>query len=263
MSMRNGTEDSDDRFKVFWEMKALKYPLPFEEDTIKKTQDTISLAKKKGVDIQDKEILDIGCGTGIYTLPLALEAKHVTGLDSSETMIRRLRDEALYHNISNVTIISDSWNDMDIDTGCLKKAFDIVWTSMSMAVRDREDFEKMEACSRKWCVFIGWGRTNRNPVMEAAFRAHRIHYGPHPGVSLALKILQGMDRSPTIEYFNDFWDWEGKLEEAIEDISGHIEMQGVSLDRDKLKGVLSKYEHGGMIRHRTDVEEGLIVWQVE
>ena len=263
MHQRKQTENSDERFKEFWEMKALKYPLPFEEDTIKKTQDTISLAKEKGVDIQDKEIFDIGCGTGIYTLPLALEAKHVTGLDSSETMIRRLRDEALRHNISNVTIISESWNDMDIDVVCLKKAFDIVWTSMSMAVRDREDFEKMEACSRKWCVFIGWGRTNRNPLMEEAFRNHGIRYGSHPGVSLALKTLQGMDRHPVIEYFNDFWDWEGKLEEAIEDISGHIEMRGVTVDRDKLKGVLSKYEHGGIIRHRTDVEEGLVVWQVE
>jgi SAM-dependent methyltransferase len=254
-------EKSEQKFNAFWEMKALKYPGPFDKNTFEKTQNVISMAKEKGVETKEKRILDIGCGTGIYTLPLAMEASCVTGLDSSDTMIRRLIEDAGKHNISNLGIIKGSWNDTDIENRGLKKAFDIVWTSMSMAVKDKEDFMKMEACSRDWCVFIGWGRTNRNHIMEEAFMMHNINYGPHPGVAAACSILQGLGRSPVLEYFNDFWDWEGTLEEAVEDISGFIEMRGVTADPGKLKDLLSKYEQDGMIRHRTDVEEGIIVWQ--
>lgn len=256
-------ERSDERFKAFWEMKACRYPLPFDKGTIEKTLNIISMVQDKGVEIKGKKILDIGCGTGIYTLPLAGEARHVTGLDNSDTMIEKFRDEAMRHNISNIGILKESWGNADIRTLGLENAFDIVWCSMSMAVKDREDFKKMEDCSRKWCVYIGWGRVNKNPLVEKAYEMHGLSHGPHPGVATASAILKDLDRSPVIEYFNDFWDWEGTLEDAIEDISGHIEMQGTISDRDKLKGLLSKYEQDGIIRHRTDVEEGIIVWQVK
>ena len=263
MSLLNIEGRPDERFEKFWETKAIKYPGPFDEKTLEKTHNVISMAEEKGVEIQGKKILDIACGTGIYTLPLAKRAAHVTGLDSSETMIKRLKNEAEKHHISNLDIIKASWRDTDIENRGLKKTFDIVWTSMSMAVKDKQDFMKMEACSRDWCVFIGWGRVNRNPAMEEAFRMHNLQHGPHPGVAVAYAILQGLGRSPVLEYFNDFWDWEGTLEEAVDDISGFIEMRGVAADRDRLKGLLSKYEQDGTIRHRTDVEEGIIVWQVK
>ena len=263
MAQRKYAEDTEDKFKAFWEMKALKYPGPFDEHTFEKTQSIISMARGKGIDIKGKKILDIGCGTGIYTLPLAREAAHVTGIDSSDTMIKRLIEEAGKNCISNLSILKDSWRDVDIISQGLKKSFDIVWTSMSMAVKDKEDFIKLEACSRDWCVYIGWGSVNRNPLMEEAFRIHNLRHGPHPGVVAALEILKSLGRSPIHEYFNDYWDWEGTLEEAVEDISGFIEMRGVTADTGKLNALLSKYEQDGVIRHRTDVEEGIIVWHVE
>jgi SAM-dependent methyltransferase len=263
ISQWNNTVKPDERFKKFWEMKALRYPLPFDKGTIEKTLSVISMAKAKGVEIQGKKILDIGCGTGIYTLPLARQAAHVTGLDSSETMIKRLKNEAENHHISNLDIIKESWKDMDIETMNLKKRFDIVWTSMSMAVKDKQDFIKMESCSLDWCVFIGWGRVNRNPIMEEAFRMHNIQHGPHPGAANAFAILRALGRSPVLEYFSDFWDWEGTLEEAVDDISGYIQMRGAAADRDRLKSLLSKYARNDTIRHRTNVEEGIVVWQVK
>jgi SAM-dependent methyltransferase len=263
MSDWSSQVNMEEKYKAFWEMKALKYPLPFESNTLERTLNVISMAGEKGVEIRGKKILDIACGTGIYTLPFAREAAHVTGLDSSDNMIKRLTGESMKHGIANLGIIKESWKKIDIEAMGLEKSFDIVWTSMSMAVKDKEDFLKMEACSRDWCVFIGWGRVNRNPVMEEAFRMHNIQHGPHPGVVVAHGILQSLGRSPVLEYFDDFWDWEGTLEEAVNDISGFIEMRGATADRDKLKILLSNYEQDGVIRHRTDAEEGIIVWQVE
>lgn len=45
------------------------------------------------VDASD-DVLDMGCGTGRFTIPLAQHARHVTGLDVSGAMIARARAKA-------------------------------------------------------------------------------------------------------------------------------------------------------------------------
>lgn len=264
MPERRRNRKTEDRFKRFWEMRAGTYPMAFDNDQIKKTLRIISLVKDKGVDIKSKKILDIGCGTGIYTLPLAREAESVTGLDFSDTMIERLREEAVRNNFSNVDIIKGSWQDVDIMAARLKKSFDIVWCSMSMAIRDKEDFQKMEDCSKDWCVYNGWGRKRKNALMEEAFRVHGLNYGPpHQGVAVAYNVLKDTGRSPVIDYFDDSWEWEGTVDEAIEDLAGFIETRGSTADRTKLRELLGCNVQDGLIRHTTYVEQGVIVWHVD
>jgi SAM-dependent methyltransferase len=252
-----------DRAKSFWEMKAPKYPTAFNNGQIERTRKVISMVRAKGVEIEDKKILDIGCGTGVYTLHLAQEAESVTGLDFSETMAARLRDEIIRYNISNVDIIKASWQEVDITARGFKKSYDITWCAMSMAVRDREDIKKMEDCSKKWCVYIGWGSKRKNELMEEAFRMHGLTYGPPPGVSVVHDILKGAGKAPVIEYFNDTWDWVGTVNEAMENVAGFIGMQGSTADRSRLMGLLNNYEQDGLIHYTTYVEEGVIVWRVD
>ncbi len=263
MPTRRRDSKKKDRSKRFWERKATKYPAAFDKGQIERTLRVISMVRAKGVEIKGKKILDIGCGTGIYALPLAQEAKSVTGLDFSEAMVARLRDETMRYNISNVDVIKDSWQDVDITARGFKKSFDIVWCSMSMAVRDREDIRKMEDCSKKWGVYIGWARRRKNELMEEAFRMHGLTYGPPPGVSVVHDILKSAGKAPVIEYFDDSWDWEGTVDEAMENVAGFIEMQGSTADRTRLMGLLNSYERDGLIRHTTYVEEGIIVWRVD
>jgi SAM-dependent methyltransferase len=251
------------RSKRFWEMKAHKYPTAFDNGQIERTLKVISMVRAEGVEIKGKKILDIGCGTGIYTLPLAQEAESVTALDFSETMVARLRDEILRYNISNVDIIKESWQEADITAREFKKSFDIAWCSMSMAVRDREDIRKMEDCSKKWCVYVGWGSKRKNELMEEAFRMHGLAYGPPRGVSVVHDILKRAGKAPVIEYFDDSWDWEGTVDEAMENVAGFIEMQGSTADRTRLKGLLNSYERDGLIRYTTYMEEGVMVWRMD
>ncbi len=113
----------------------------------------------------------------------------VTGIDDSETMIARMTDVMQSENIQNIQPIKAAWKDIDISARGFEKAFDIVWISMSPAVQTAQDFERMEECARKWCVYIGWGRKRKNALMEDVFRLHDIHYGPPPGVAAAYEIL--------------------------------------------------------------------------
>ncbi len=249
-----------DKFDAFWERMALHYPLPFEDRTLEDTRKVFSLVRDKGVEFSGTSILDIGCGNGIYALPLAGEAAMVTGLDDSETMIARMTEVVEMERIRNVRAVKAAWKDIDIAARGFEKAFDIVWISMSPAVQTAQDFERMERCARKWCIYIGWGRKRKNAFMEEIFGLHGMQYDPPPGVGAAYDILASMGKTPSLDYFETSWEWTGPAEEALEDAVCFIEMQGGKARRDLIRKTLDRRRKNGLIHHVTDVEEGLLVW---
>ena len=61
---------------------------------IKRALDTLALNK-------DDHVLDLFCGLGNFTLPMAREAGFVTGVEGSEDLINRANTNALKNNLSN------------------------------------------------------------------------------------------------------------------------------------------------------------------
>ena len=151
---------------------------------------------------------------------------------------------------------------MDIQNSGFEKAFDIVWASMTPAIRTAEDFNRMEQCTRKFCVYIGWGRKRENALMEEVFNLHNLQFGPPPGAGAAYDILTGLGRHPSLDYFETSWMWAGSVENAVEDMVCFIEMQGGSPSRTLIRQTLDRHEQDGLIRHSTHVEEGVLVWQI-
>lgn len=243
----------------FWEMKARKYPLPFAPDNLAKTRAMIALAEGHGVCPDGAAILDIGCGTGTYALPLAQRAKHVTAVDASATMLTQLQAEAERARISNVATILASWQAAEI----VPRQWDIVWAAMTPAVRGKEALEKMIRASRAWCVFIGWGRKRSNPLLEEAFRLHQTAFAPGRWLEAISDQLAASAIPYTLDYVDTSWEWRGSLEEAVEDISGHIRMHQGSPDNQRIRELLARHtDTDNMIRHTTFVEQGVLIWHV-
>ena len=212
--------------------------------------------------MEGTDILDIGCGTGIYTLPLALQCNSITGIDASKGMIERMREVAKLHNIENLKDVTGSWNEADIAREGFTKAFDVALVAMSPAIRSLQDFLRMEKCSKKWCVYIGWGRKRKNALMEELFFAHSLTYGPPPGVQQSHRILTESGRAPSLHFFENSWNWSGTREEALEYVTGFIQLHKGKPDRCLIKEKLAEQEIDGFIHHTTYVEQGLMVWQV-
>lgn len=247
----------------FWNMKAKKYPRPFSEKVHPKVINLIERIKRAGVDFKDRRVLEIGSGTGVYTLPMAQEASYVYGIDCSEEMVRILLEEADKNRIGNIHMRIGFWDEMDIDALGLRKGFDLVFTVMTPAIKTREDLLKMEACSRMWLCYVGWGRKRKNPLIEEVFKLHGLELKPPPGALTVYQMLMDHGRSSSLELFEDSWDWEGSIEEALEDLSGLIEMQGLIPVKEKILHVLHQKSIKGCVKHTTYAEEGLIIWEVD
>jgi SAM-dependent methyltransferase len=249
---------------IFWERMVESYPAPFDAEHLLRVQEIIALAEQQGIVPEGKVILDIGCGTGVYSLPLAQRAVKVVGLDFSEGMIRRFEEECRQHGIANARSIHSPWTDAAVEAHGLEKAFDLVWAAMTPAIRTKEDVERMNRCSRHSCVAIAWGGKRINTLMEEVFQAHDLAFGPPPGAKAVQAGLAELGIQAEILPIDSHWDWEGSEEEALLHVEGFLMSQAEDVEPkvDQIKEILARYTEDGRVQHRTEVEMGMLVWYV-
>ncbi|WP_371378482.1 class I SAM-dependent methyltransferase [Sporomusa aerivorans] len=101
------------------------------------------------------EVLDIGCGPGTYTLPLATKARHVTGLDTAGQMLAMLRSESIHEGLTcRLTPRQGDWLDFPSEP-----AYDVVFAANTAAINDYDSLMKMNDVSRGVCCLIGFAGT--------------------------------------------------------------------------------------------------------
>jgi 23S rRNA (uracil1939-C5)-methyltransferase len=81
----------------------LFHPLDFTQVNLEMNRLMINQAIQL-LDIQAEDlVLDLFCGIGNFTLPMARLAKHVTGIEGSEEMVARANENAHYNAVKNVS----------------------------------------------------------------------------------------------------------------------------------------------------------------
>jgi SAM-dependent methyltransferase len=238
--------------KLFWRHKARQYPMPFDPATFRKTSRIIALAEKLGADFRGRDLLDIGCGTGIYALVLL-------GVDSSGPMLRRFRAEAGKRGIKNVRTLKSVWG--KVETARVAKNFDIALASMTHAVIDLHTLKKMEAAARELCVYIGWAGVRKNPFLERIYSHHGIKYSAPEGAGEIVPLLKKLGRKFKVIYFKDSWQWKGKPGEALKDIKVSLKINAAKPDRLWVNRFLNSRTKNGILTHATTARKGLVVWR--
>lgn len=245
--------------KLFWRRKARQYPMPFDPATFRKTSRIIALAEKLGADFRGRDLLDIGCGTGIYALVLAKTVRRALGVDSSGSMLRRFRTEAVRRGIKNVRTLKSVWT--EVETARVDKKFDIALASMTHAVINLRALKKMEAAARELCVYIGWAGVRKNPFLEEIYSHHGIKYEAPKGAEEIVPLLKRRGRKFKVIYFRDSWQWKGIPGEVLKDIEVSLKVNGAGPDRSWLDKFLKNRTRNGELTHTTTARKGLIVWR--
>ena len=73
-----------------WDKKAKTFPR-YKEDLSAIQKESFGIFEALGLDFNGKSLIDVGCGTGVWTLHLAQKAKTVLALDASAAMLEILK----------------------------------------------------------------------------------------------------------------------------------------------------------------------------
>ncbi|EAI4262074.1 class I SAM-dependent methyltransferase, partial [Campylobacter jejuni] len=111
-----------------WDKKAKTYAR--YQNTLNTIQkQTFEYLQNLNISFQNKSIIDIGCGTGVWTLHLAKEAKEILALDSANTMLEILQEDAKKLNLNNIKCENLSFETWMQNNPNVK--FDLAFLSMS------------------------------------------------------------------------------------------------------------------------------------
>lgn len=252
-----GTRENE---KLFWDNRARNYPLPFEKETLAKTGRILRLLGHMGVRFDGRRVLDIGCGTGVYGLPLAAKSKSVLGLDSSPAMLKVFRAERRKRGITNASCTLSSWS--SIPSLRLAGRFDIALASMTMAIKNKADLLKMEKTARERCVYIGWAGVRRNALLEKVYSKHGVKYRAPEGAAGVLKALKELGRAPSVRFIRDSWKRKASPTETMREIAVGLKVNGAKMDSEWVESLLKRMSRKGLIRQVTSVRKALITWLV-
>lgn len=138
-------------------------------------------------------VLDIGAGTGGWSIPLAGRAARVTAVDSSASMIAVLRQNIAKEGVANVDIVPGSWPDVQVDTHDYSLAAHSVYGSA-----DLPGFvERMQVLTRRTCFLV-----IHIPVAGGVMAEAATHLWGHPldspNFTVAYNVLLQMGLAPNV-----------------------------------------------------------------
>jgi SAM-dependent methyltransferase len=144
----------------------------------------------------EETALDIGAGTGRWTVPLARTVRRVTALEPMPEMARMLRANLARADADNVDIVAAGWEDAGVGP------HDIVVAAHSMYMSpDLADFARfMERHARRFC-FMEMRLPPANGIVgELSLRIHgSTHDSPNAVVAYNALYALGIDVNVLVE----------------------------------------------------------------
>ncbi len=144
---------TDDSIAAVWNRRSDRFARDMDDERRQKRADEMfAILDEAGFSPQGARVLDIGCGPGTLSLPLARAGADVTSLDVSKEMLGRFTRSAREEGLK-ITPVESSWWTADIDALGFRNAFDLVVAAMTPSIRDVETFDRMVACSKGYCYY--------------------------------------------------------------------------------------------------------------
>lgn len=261
---RNGLDE--ERTAEFWNRRSKNYANNIGKIQRKrKTENILSFFEEAGFKPEGSKILDIGCGPGTLSLPLARLGAEVTSLDISSGMLNRLK-EVVKEEALPVDVIECSWWTADIDKLGFRNKYDLVIASMTPGVKSAEHLDMMIACSKKLCYYSNFLRREEDKAYQE-IRSSILGENPMNnmnGLTFPFMYLYLSGYKPLLKINHDEWNEELNWKEAADQAIDFLE-RGQDFDEEIKKKIRDYYQNASedeIYRSKSDVYTGMMVWEV-
>ncbi|HWQ66475.1 MAG TPA: class I SAM-dependent methyltransferase [Methanospirillum sp.] len=260
---------TDEMQAIRWNRRADSFAKDMDEERKqKKTADFFNLLDEAGFQPSGATVLDIGCGTGSLSIPLAQAGAEVTSLDISSAMLDRLMEVAEHEGL-HITPIECSWWTADIDKLGFRNRFDLVIASMTPSIKDVETFNRMMACSKKYCYYSNFIRKNPDKIPRDVY-VKILGKAPQSdtfaaGLLYPFMYLYTLGFHPIIKLYHKSvrreQDWSESAEKAIDFL-----LLSQPLSDEKKEQIREYYKNSSTDgRYNADYEKysGMLIWPVD
>jgi SAM-dependent methyltransferase len=184
----------------------------------------------------ESTVIDIGAGSGRWSIPLARIAASVTAVEPSEDMRQTLVENSASAGLNNIMVVPQSWEKTEIEP------HDIVVCAHAMySSPDLEFFvRKMESACRHACYLA----IRLPPADGIIGELHYAVYGSRhdsPNAVIANNALYSMGIYANILIENEIYSWVNEsLEEAFLRAKRHLHLESSDAYDILIKNTLSR-----------------------
>ncbi|CZE46178.1 class I SAM-dependent methyltransferase [Campylobacter geochelonis] len=223
-----------------WDKKSKKYN-KFDGNLSPFQKEFFEILAKFGIEFKDKTLVDIGCGTGVYSLFLAGICKSVLGVDGSSGMLEELAKKANEFEIKNIRTIHANFDEF-----CTDESFDIAFLTMSPALKNEVDFKKFISLATKR-IYLNWEKPRHSSMLEPFFAK----FGKS-GWENVTKTLKNYLEDKNIAYKTEILDEKRvacrTFDEAYENVLWHLQINGFEYDKIEIRAMLEKQCDNGVVK---------------
>ncbi|MFA6710131.1 MAG: methyltransferase domain-containing protein, partial [Candidatus Methanomethylophilaceae archaeon] len=227
--------------------------------------DFLKLLEQEHMLDKNFDVLDIGCGVGIYSIALAEGVHTVTGLDIAPKMIahgNRMMGES---NMDNISFELMDWNTVDLAQKGMRERYDLVFAHNTPAICDVDTFEKFNDASRRFCAVCSPIRMVE-PVMQQIQEMTDCKIegtSCDSNFSYMLDILLHKGYSPKLHYEKQTWPMNQSFEDACSYYLGRImtEKQISESETADVKEYLRSLVRDGIISDQINATVATMYWE--
>lgn len=211
---------------------------------------------------KDDTVLDLGCGDGTITIPIAKKVKSVTGLDLSEKMLEILNKTAKEENINNITTIKKDLSNIKLSD---VNHHDIVLLSRSiMRIKNiQELILNINEIANKYVFITIYGDKNWK-IEKEFYESIDKEYPQLPTHRYLFNLLLDMGISPNVENLNlnhhreyeNLDDFFKRRNWNLTDLTNN-EIEKL---KDYLNDILKVNPENGNLYNETDIVDWVLIW---
>ena len=239
-----------------WDEIADKFSKWIEDDDYHK-----KLLKYIEVESSDN-VLDLGCGEGTITLPLAGKCDNLLAVDKSEKMLNNIQKKAEARNLSNISLLCDDIFNLD---KTVIGVYDIIVASRSVSntYNIRELLSNLNEMAGKSVYITFYGPDNKKEAMKALKYLGEEFEDTIPHYSIVFNLLVSMGINPNVVNLEcESVKSYDSLEEAIERFKWKIKdlnKEKEELLNEYLKNRFIKNEKGKW-ENPNDKGDWVLIW---